>query len=74
MILLAEGTMSTALLEAKIAEAAKAYMHEKYRLDTEAFKSTKNRAWVGLAGRILEKPGATMPVKSPNRYERGART
>ena len=58
-------------LETGIAEITKRYMHQEYGLDVVTFKNTKNRAWVGLAGRILEKPGMVMPVK--RRTDRGVR-
>jgi hypothetical protein len=38
-------------------------------LDTATFIRTRERAWVRLAGRILDRPGATMPVK-PFQIER----
>jgi hypothetical protein len=65
--------MNPTTLESEIAEATKHFVGREWRLDVATFAKTKNRAWVGLASRILEKPGAIMPVKSANRYERGAR-
>ena len=63
--------MNSATLETEIAEATKHYLRNQWRLDVSAFKQTKNRAWVHLAGRILEKPGAVMAVKAPT--DRGVR-
>ena len=47
----------------EIAKATKRYVSEEWRLDVSAFACTQNRAWVHLAGRILGRPSATMPVK-----------
>jgi hypothetical protein len=58
-------------LETGIAEITKRYMHQEYGLDVMTFKNTKNRAWVRLAGRILEKPGVLIPAK--RRTGRGVR-
>jgi hypothetical protein len=50
-------------LETEVAEATKRYVREQWRLDVSTFGRTQNAAWVQLAGRILGRPGATMPVK-----------
>jgi hypothetical protein len=55
--------MNSSFLESEIAKATKRYVQQEWRLDVSAFGRTKNRAWVRLAGRILDRPGATMPVK-----------
>jgi hypothetical protein len=51
------------MLETEIAEATKRYVRLVWRLDVSTFGRTQDGAWVHLAGRILERPGATMPVK-----------
>jgi len=51
------------MLETEIAEATKRYVRREWRLDVSTFARTQDRAWVQLAGRILDRPGATMPVK-----------
>jgi hypothetical protein len=56
--------MNSTTLEIEIADITKHYMRSRWHLDVSAFKMTKDRAWVMLAGRILENPGAVMPVKS----------
>jgi hypothetical protein len=63
--------MNASTLEIEIAEATKNYLRSQWHLDVSAFKDTKNPAWVGLAGRILEKPGVLIPAK--RRTGRGAR-
>ena len=55
--------MNSSSLESEIAKATKRYVEQEWRLDISAFSRTQNRAWVRLAGRILDRPGATMPVK-----------
>jgi hypothetical protein len=50
-------------LESEIAQAIKRYVQQEWHLDTTTFGRTRERAWVLLAGRILERPGSTMPVK-----------
>jgi hypothetical protein len=55
--------MHPTTLESEIAKATKRYVQQEWRLDVSAFGRTQNRAWVRLAGRILDQPGATMPVK-----------
>ena len=55
--------MSPLTLEVEIAEATKRFVGQEWHLDVAAFKKTPDRAWVRLAGRILEKPGVVMPVK-----------
>lgn len=55
--------MMTPTLESEIAEATKRYVKRQWRLDVRTFGQTRERAWVRLAGRILDRPGATMPVK-----------
>ena len=56
--------MNSTTLESEIAEATKRYVKREWRLDVGTFQRTRSGAWVRLAGRILERPGATMPVKS----------
>jgi hypothetical protein len=56
--------MNPATYDSEIAEATKRYVEREWRLDVSSFGRTRNRAWVRLAGRILDQPGATMPVKS----------
>ncbi len=56
--------MNPNTLESEIAKATKRYVQQEWHLDVAAFDRTQNRAWVRLAGRILDRPGATMPVKS----------
>jgi hypothetical protein len=63
--------MNPTQLEFEIAAIAKWYCTHELGLDIQTFTKTKNRAWVSLVGRILSKPGAVIPVKSANRYERG---
>jgi hypothetical protein len=63
--------MSPLTLEVEIAEATKRFVGQEWHLDVAAFKKTTDRAWVGLAGRILEKPGVVIPVK--RHTDRGAR-
>jgi hypothetical protein len=53
----------TPTFESEIAEAAKRYVAYEWHLDVKTFGQTRERAWVRLAGRILDRPGATMPVK-----------
>jgi hypothetical protein len=55
--------MNPTTLESEIAKATKRYVQQEWRLDVSAFGRTQNGAWVRLAGRILDRPGATMPVK-----------
>jgi hypothetical protein len=55
--------MNPTILESEIAEATKRYVKQKWNLDVSTFGRTNSRAWVRLAGRILDRPGATMPVK-----------
>jgi hypothetical protein len=55
--------MNPIILESEIAAATKRYVKQEWSLDVSAFGRTQNRAWVQLAGRILDRPGATMPVK-----------
>jgi hypothetical protein len=50
-------------LELEIANAANRYVTHEWRLDVSSFGPTRSLAWVRLAGRILDRPGATMPVK-----------
>jgi hypothetical protein len=50
-------------LESEIAKATKRYVAQQWCLDVTTFARTQNRAWVRLATRILDRPGATMPVK-----------
>jgi hypothetical protein len=52
--------MNSVALEAKIAEATKRYMADTWRLDVDAFKTTQNHAWVGLASRILQVQGVAV--------------
>ena len=63
--------MSPLTLQVEIAEATKRFVGQEWHLDVAAFKKTTDRAWVGLAGRILEKPGGVILVK--RRTDRGAR-
>ena len=60
--------MNPLTLEATIARATKDFVRDNWRLDVSSFKPTQNRAWVGLAGRILQSPVSMMSVKSSNRY------
>jgi hypothetical protein len=55
--------MNPTILESEIAKATKRYLEQEWRLDVSTFQRTGNRAWVRLAGRILDRPGAAMPVK-----------
>jgi hypothetical protein len=55
--------MNPTILASEIAEATKRYVQHEWHLDVNTFGRTRERAWVGLAGRILDRPGATMPVK-----------
>jgi hypothetical protein len=55
--------MNPTILESEIAAATKRYVRQEWSLDVSAFGRTQDRAWVCLAGRILDRPGATMPVK-----------
>jgi hypothetical protein len=55
--------MTTQTLESEIAEATKRYVKHEWHLDTATFGRTRERAWVRLAGRFFDRPGATMPVK-----------
>jgi hypothetical protein len=55
--------MSPITLESEIAKATKRYVEQEWRLNVSTFAQTGDRAWVRLAGRILDRPGATMPVK-----------
>lgn len=55
--------MNPTMLESAIAEATKRYVQHEWRLDVETFGRTRERAWVGLAGRILDRSDATIPVK-----------
>ena len=50
-------------IETEIAEATRRYVAQEWRLDVSTFGRTQNRAWLRLAGRMLDRPGATMPVK-----------
>jgi hypothetical protein len=63
--------MSPLTLEVEIADATKRFVGREWHLDVAAFKKTTDRAWVGLAGRILEKPGLVMPAK--HRADTGVR-
>jgi hypothetical protein len=56
--------MDSKALQIEIAEATKRYVREQWKLDVSTFGRTQDAAWVQLAGRILDRPGATMPVKS----------
>jgi hypothetical protein len=51
------------VLESEIAKATKRYVQHEWHLDVRTFGRTRERAWVRLAGRILDRPGATMPAK-----------
>ena len=55
--------MNPIILESEIAAATKRYVMHEWSLDVAAFGRTQNRAWVRLAGRILDRPGAPMAVK-----------
>ena len=55
--------MSSDLLETQIATATRHYVEHEWGLDVASFGRTQDRAWLRLAGRILDRPGATMPVK-----------
>ena len=55
--------MNPITLESEIAKATKRYVAQEWQLDVSSFQRTGDRAWVRLAGRILDRPGATMPVK-----------
>lgn len=57
-------------LQTEIAEATKRYVREQWRLDIATFGRTQDRAWAHLAGRILDRPGAVMPVNPSNRLRR----
>lgn len=50
-------------LETEIAEATRRYVTEQWQLDVSTFARTQDAAWVRLASRILDRPGAIMPVK-----------
>jgi hypothetical protein len=63
--------ISPTVLESEIAQATKRYVQQEWRLDVATFGRTRERAWVRLAGRILDRPGAIMPVKTIYRYHRG---
>lgn len=66
-------TMNPTPVESEIADATKRYVARKWRLDVSTFSSTQNRAWVRLAARILDRPGATMPVKRLQYFRAKAR-
>jgi hypothetical protein len=55
--------MNPTTLESEIAKATKLYVQQEWHLDVTAFGRTQNRAWVRLAGRILDRPGATIPAR-----------
>jgi hypothetical protein len=55
--------MNPTTLESEIARATKRYVQHEWQLDVRTFGRTRERAWVRLAGRILDRPGATMPAK-----------
>jgi hypothetical protein len=57
--------MKPTVLEIEIAEATKRFVGREWHLDVSAFKPTRDLAWVILAGRILEKPGAVFVAKHP---------
>lgn len=54
--------MNLTTLETEIAQAAKRYVAAELHLDVRAFAKTRDRAWVSLAGRFLEKPVGTTPA------------
>lgn len=58
--------MNLTTLETEFAQAAKRYAAAELRLDVRAFSKTRDLAWVGLAGRILEKPSVTSVPKRPS--------
>jgi hypothetical protein len=60
--------MNPQTLESTIAAATKNFVRDNWRLDVSTFESTQNRAWVGLASRIVQGPATIGSVKSPNRY------
>lgn len=62
--------MDATTLEYEIAKATKRYVQREWQLDVTAFGRTQNRAWVRLAGRILDWPGATMPANLVKRSNR----
>jgi hypothetical protein len=55
--------MNSDSIEIEIAEATRHYVEREWGLDVASFGRTQDRAWLRLAGRILDRPGATMPVK-----------